>query len=150
MSRRLDPRRFELCQDLPVALLGKPGGDALRRRLPDLEYARFDGKAWKRSTVDSKNIAGQFPSLVFDTDGNPVVAYYRKTSGDLRVMRHDGTQWVRQEVDTTDNVGQFASLAISENGTLAVAYADATTGDLKYAQWTGSAWSVQTVWIAPS
>ena len=130
---------------LAIDPTGKPAIAYYNATVGDLDYARFDGKAWKRSTIDSKKIVGQSPSLAFDTTGNPVVAYYRKTSGDLRVMRHDGTQWVRYDVDVAGDTGHSPSLAVSKNGTMGVAYGDATTGDLKYAQFNGSSWTPETI-----
>ena len=130
---------------LAVNSLGQPSVAYYDATNGDLDYARFDGGVWKRSTLDTKNIVGQFPSLAFDSSNNPIVAYYRKTSGDLRVMRFNGSIWLRDEVDTGGDVGQFDSLSVSSSGTVGVAYSDSTNGALKYAQLSGSAWTVETV-----
>ena len=143
----IDRSGDDLGATLSLALdpTGKPSIAYLDATVGDLLYARFDGSTWKRSTLDSKNVTGQFPSLAFDSGGDPIVAYYRKTSGDLRVMRLQNGVWTRTEPDTTGDVGEFASLSVSKNGTIGVAYADATNGDVKYAQWNGSAWTVERV-----
>ena len=146
-TKTIDNTGHDVGAGLSLALdpLGKPSVAYYDATLGDLEYARFDGKQWKISTLDSKNIVGQFPSLGFDPNGNPIVSYYRKTSGDLRVMRSDGTTWTRADIQTTDDAGQWDSLTISKTGTIGVAYADTTNGDLRYAQLSGSTWSAETV-----
>jgi hypothetical protein len=120
---------------------GKPSIAYYDNTEGDLEYARFDGIAWKRSTLDSLKTVGQFPSLAFQTNGQPIVAYYRKTSRDLRFSKSDGVSWTRGEVDTLGDVGRFASIAVSKNNTIGVAYVDTTNGDVKYAQLSGSTWT---------
>lgn len=128
---------------LAVDSIGRPAVAYYDATNGDLDYARYDGKSWNRSVLDSKNIVGQFASLAFDSALNPIVTYYRKTSGDLRAMRYTGSAWVRDEIDTIGEVGQFDSLDISNSGTVAVAYADTTNGNLKYAQFNGSTWTTE-------
>ncbi len=146
-TRTIDDTGHDVGATLSLALdpLGKPSVAYYDATLGDLEYARFDGKQWKISTLDSKNTVGQFPSLAFDPAGNPIVSYYRKTSGDLRVMRSDGTTWTRADIQTNDDAGQWDSLSISKNGTIGVAYGDLTTGNLMYAQLSGNTWTTETV-----
>src|SRR5207253_1566356 len=82
-TRVIDTSGDDVGATLSLALdpTGKPSIAYYDATLADLEYARFDGVKWKRSTIDSKNTVGQFPSLAFDpANGQPVVAYYRKTS----------------------------------------------------------------------
>jgi hypothetical protein len=124
---------------------GKPSIAYYDNTEGDLEYARFDGIAWKRSTLDSGKTTGQFASLAFQNNGHPIVAYFRKTSRDLRFSRSDGVSWTRGEVDTVGDVGRFASIAVAKNGTIGVTYVDTTNGDVKYAQWNGSTWSPELV-----
>jgi hypothetical protein len=114
---------------------GKPSIAYYDNSEGDLEYARFDGIAWKRSTLDSLKTTGQFPSLAFQTNGHPIVAYFRKTSRDLRFSRSDGVSWTRGSVDVEGDVGRFASIAVSKNNTIGAAYVDTTNGDVKYAQY---------------
>ena len=146
-AETLDNTGHDVGATMSLALdpTGKPSVAYYDATEGDLEYARFDGIAWKRSTLDSRNITGQFPSLAFQNNGHPIVAYFRKTSRDLRFSRSDGTNWTRGEVDTVGDVGSFANLAVAKNGTIGVAYGDTTNGDIKYAQWNGSTWTPETV-----
>jgi hypothetical protein len=133
---------------LAIDSLGRPAVAYYDATNGDLGFARFDGRTWKKSTLDSKNIGGQFPSLAFDANDGGVIAYYRKTSGDLRVMHFVNNAWTRWDPDTggtTGNVGTWTSLDVSPSGQFGVAYSDVTNGDLKYAQYNGSTWSVETV-----
>ena len=118
---------------------GKPSIAYYDNTEGDLEYARFDGIAWKRSTLDSLKTTGQFPTLAFQSNGHPIVAYFRKTSRDLRFSRSDGVNWTRGSVDVEGDVGRFGSIAVSRNGTIGVAYVDTTNGDVKYAQYNAGA-----------
>ena len=120
---------------LAVDPTGKPSIAYYDAGEGDLEYARFDGVAWRRSTLDSLKTTGQFPSLAFQTNGHPIVAYYRRTSQDLRYAIADAAGWTRLSVDVEGDVGRFASIAVSKNNTIGVAYVDTTNGDVKYAQY---------------
>ena len=120
---------------LAVDPTGKPSIAYYDASEGDLEYARFDGVAWRRSTLDSLKTTGQFPSLAFQTNGHPIVAYYRRTSRDLRYSIADAAGWTRLSVDVEGDVGRFASIAVSKNNTIGVAYVDTTNGDVKYAQY---------------
>src|SRR5262249_31906174 len=73
-TKIIDNTGHDVGATLSLALdpTGKPSVAYYDATLGDLEYARFDGKQFKVSTLDSKNIVGQFPSLAFDSSGNPV------------------------------------------------------------------------------
>jgi hypothetical protein len=153
-AETLDNTGHDVGATLSLALdpTGKPSVAYYDATEGDLEYARFDGIQWKRSTLDYKNITGQFPSLAFQSNGHPIVTYFRKTSRDLRFSRSDGTNWTRGEVDTVGDVGSFDSLSVAKNGTIGVAYGDTTNGDVKYAQWNGTRGRrkrFRIVWAAP-
>jgi hypothetical protein len=132
---------------LAIDPTGKPSIAYYDNTEGDLEYARFDGIAWKRSTLDSLKTTGQFPTLAFQANGHPIVAYFRKTSRDLRFSRSDGVNWTRGSVDVEGDVGRFGSIAVAKNGTVGVAYVDTTNGDVKYAQYNsgGNTWTPELV-----
>jgi hypothetical protein len=82
--------------------------------------------------LDEKKSTGLYPSLAFDAQNHPMIAYYRKTSGDLRLIRFDGFNWTIEQVDTTDDVGRSVSLSLSKTGDVAMAYENTTTGHLMF------------------
>ena len=58
----------------------------------DLKVARCNDKACAGSnetisTVESAGDVGEFASLAIGMDGNPVIAYYKRSTGDLRVAK---------------------------------------------------------------
>ncbi len=51
-----------------------------------------DGSTWSSPTaVDNSGLTGQYPSLAFDSSGNPAIAYYR-CAGSARATQCDPTQ----------------------------------------------------------
>ena len=92
------------------------------------------------NTVDAIGNAGMYSSLALDSVGNPVISYYRASSGDLAVaVCNDVNCAGGNESLTTvntgdggDDIGQYSSLALDVFGdTPVVAYYNATAGDLK-------------------
>ena len=110
----------------------------------DLKVARCNDKACaggneKISTVDGAGDVGEFASLAIGADGNPVIAYYKRSSGDLRVARCNdpacaGGNEKRSTVSAAGDVGQWASLGVGLDGRPAVAFYDATLHFLKIAR----------------
>jgi hypothetical protein len=83
------------------------------------------------SRVESTGDVGEFASLAIGLDGNPVIAYYKRSSGDLKVARCNdpacaGGNETRSTVSSAGDVGQHASLGIGLDGLPAVAFYDAT------------------------
>ena len=112
----------------------------------DLKVARCNDKACAGgnetiSTVDSAEDVGEFASLAIGADGNPVIAYYKRSSGDLRVAKCNdpacaGGNEKRSTVAAEGDVGQWASIGIGLDGRPAVAFYDATPAaqDLRIAR----------------
>jgi hypothetical protein len=110
----------------------------------DLKVARCNDQACAGqnetiSTVESTGDVGEFASLAVGTDGNPVIAYYKRSTGDLRVARCNdpacaGGNEKRSTVASTGDVGQWASLGIGLDGRPAVAFYDVTLHVLKLAR----------------
>jgi hypothetical protein len=110
----------------------------------DLKVARCNDRACAGSnetisTVDSAGDVGEFASLTIGANGNPVIAYYKRSTGDLRVARCNdpacmGGNETRTTVASSGDVGQFASLGLGLDGRPAVAFFDLTNEDLRLAR----------------
>jgi hypothetical protein len=97
----------------------------------------------------SPQFLGSYPSLAFDANDNPVIAFYdgRAAQQDLLVARSSdgGSTFATSIVDAIGNVGQYPSVA-TFGSTVAVAYYDVTNTALKFARFVpGSGWSRFTV-----
>ena len=107
----------------------------------DLKVARCNDKACAGanetiSTVESTGDVGEFASLAIGADGNPVIAYYKRSSGDLRVAKCNdpacaGGNEKRSTVAAAGDVGPYASLGIGLDGRPVVAFYDVTQHFLK-------------------
>jgi hypothetical protein len=111
-----------------------------------LNYARWNGDSWDVETVDSRVGAalGLFPSLGYDSSGNPAISYYDPVQG-LKYACRSGDAWSIAVVDSGSQTGEYTSLAFDNIGGRGIAYYQRGTGSLKYAWWNGSSWSISTV-----
>jgi hypothetical protein len=110
----------------------------------DLKVARCNDRACAGSnetisTVDSAGDVGEFASLAIGANGNPVIAYYKRSTGNLRVARCNdpactGGNETRTTVVSAGDVGQFASLGLGLDGRPDVAFFDLTSEDLRLAR----------------
>lgn len=112
----------------------------------DLKVARCNDKACGGgdetiSTVESSGDVGEFASLAIGADGNPVIAYYKRSTGDLKVAKCNdpacaGGNEKRTTVVSEGDVGQWASLGVGLDGRPAIAFYDATPAaqDLRLAR----------------
>lgn len=82
-----------------------------------LKYAQEQSTSWSIQIVDDSTLSGKYPSLSFDSSGNPAIAYYEMEtySGydlkNLKLARFDGTSWTdREVVASTGDVGLYNSL----------------------------------------
>lgn len=88
---------------------------------------------------------GSYPSLTYDANSNPVIAFYNgvATEQNLNVARsfNGGASFNVAIVDkaslATANVGKYPSVATSGNA-VGVAYYDVTNTGLKFARWTSA------------
>ena len=99
----------------------------------DLRYTSFNGE-WTFTTVDSLGSVGLYPSLVIDSNDQPIIAYYHRNKGDIRLAKFVNNAWAISNIDTGNDVGRHASLAIDDDDSLCVAYEKTTTGALKFAR----------------
>lgn len=107
-----------------------------------LRLARRQGAIWLPETVDRNIVTARFPSLGFDSAGQPQVAYYG--NGVLLHSRWIGYTWSRTLVDDEESP-QFVNLAVDASDTPKIAYRNNVQRELRFASWNGSAWLLDTV-----
>ncbi len=97
-------------------------------REDDLKYATYNdfNNSWQNQTLDSNNNTGEYPSLAYDSNGNPAIAFMKEITNiqsHLAFIAHDGQSW--QAVETIDNqakAGKFAQLVFDNNDTPYITY----------------------------
>ncbi|MGD9158878.1 MAG: hypothetical protein PVG39_10760 [Desulfobacteraceae bacterium] len=81
-----------------------------------LKYAVQSGNSWDVQVVDESSICGHSPSLAFDSQGNPAIAYYdvQSHSGHnrefLKLASLSGSTWTSETVTEDDDFGHHNSL----------------------------------------
>lgn len=106
--------------------------------------------AWSCITIDggaSSTDVGEHPSIAFDNNDTPWVAYRVNSTGDLRVAKYVGSggtgcadtaAWTCTAVDTTNSVGYYTAIVMDSTGKPWVAHRDFTNGDLRVSRFVGS------------
>lgn len=122
---------------LAIDQAGKPSIAYFDATYADLKFARFDGTTWVTRRVDRPKTVGQFPSLAFDAENQPLISYHAKSGGNLKLATwyRDVDGFARSTPDSAGTVGRFTSIAFEKTdagNTLAIAYADDTNGSVKY------------------
>ncbi len=115
----------------------------------ELRVARWNGKQWELTTVDSRirspgeyNI-GQGNSLVLDPGGKAHISYYSEKA--LKYAHQVGEDWKIEVVDQITWLGGWvhfrSSIVVDKRGFPHICYEDA--GVLKHAYWDGKQWHLQ-------
>lgn len=91
-------------------------------------------------SVSGTQMVGSYPSLAYDANSNPVIAFYNGVTGQQQlIVARSNNAGVSFSISVVDDisadVGQFTSVAVSGT-TVAVAYYDVTNTGLKYARYT--------------
>lgn len=119
-----------------------------------LKYAHWNGTSWDIDVVDNVGDTGGWGnycyriSLVYDSSGNPAIAYYNGGSyWDLKYAHFNGTSWDIQTVYDDGWRGGWtrnASLDFNPSGNPGIAFREQYIG-LRYAYWNGISWDIETV-----
>jgi hypothetical protein len=91
---------------------------------------------------------GLFASAARLPSGDPVVAFYDRTTGDLKLATFSAGTWTVSNlaVSPATDMGQWASLVVGGDGTLRVAFQDALADSLRYLEVSnGSVSPIETV-----
>ncbi|MDP6562685.1 MAG: putative Ig domain-containing protein, partial [Candidatus Thalassarchaeum sp.] len=113
----------------------------------DLEYARFDGSSWMKSTLDQTNNVGRYPSIAIDQYDQVNIAYENYSAYDVKSIV------IRNGAARSSTIGQVGShhyhlgSAVDASGNMHLSYYNGsdTAGSLQYAAQNGATWSVTTV-----
>jgi len=120
-----------------------------------LEYAEYtEGGGWVFTVVVEGNTTlnienGLYPSLKFDADGHPRIAYYRLMplqDDSLRYAEYVGgsagdcadTAWECNVIESGNGAGKYPSLDLDAGDTPHIAYYNSGDGQLRYAHFVGS------------
>ena len=121
------------------------------------DVVQFDGSGsydpdaiWKTTTVDFIGRSGpgssdRIASLALDSNDNPHISYFNRTSSHLKYAKWTGTSWSTEIVDENGTYRWVLSMALDSKDYPHIAYFDGDYLDLKYAKWDGSGWSTETV-----
>jgi hypothetical protein len=112
--------------------------DATNADLKLVEANSATGVWQDPQTVESKNVTGLYPSLVYNSNARPIITFFKdaSTTDYLRIAIYDGSIWTADVVDSGLGVGRYSSAGIRPNVGWAVSYV--TNIDFKYAEQNGS------------
>lgn len=92
----------------------------------DLRYASTVNGVWATEVVVAEGDSGRFPSLTFDRNGNPAIAYQRHVndvSELLMLVEHDGNAWQAPAVvDGADRSGLGNALGFDSQNVAHLVY----------------------------
>lgn len=98
-----------------------------------LHYLSQSDTGWDLYTMNTSVQIGKYPSLAFDADGNPVIAYYEIESyagserENLKIAYRQDGSWSLDEVSNYDDIGKYNQLKITDEGkALLVSYYDSS------------------------
>lgn len=88
-----------------------------------LHYLEQTSDGWQAlETMNTGVQIGQYPSLAFDPDGDPIIAYYEIESyagnerNNLKVARKKNDSWYLEEVSTLSDIGKYNQLTVTDEG----------------------------------
>lgn len=118
----------------------------------DLMFASFNGVAWTVSTVESTGNTGRDPSLAWDHDGNPAIAFTRG-SDLVYTVRVDGV-WLHETVASGTGGNHYPSLAFTNTNHAVVCFSHVGNDSLRladrYATEDGYAWDTHVIQASAS
>jgi len=123
-------------------------GGALQSWLPSVTSAQGETSPWNIVQVDPNVGFSSYPSLAFDPQGKPAIAYDSAEGYELRYAHFNGTAWDITVVQSGSTCYTMPSLAFDPQGNLAIAYCFCSgdeNGDLYYAHFNGTTWDIEPV-----
>jgi len=100
-----------------------------------LRYAEIVNNEWYTFIVDDSALCGNYCSLAFDNDGNPVIAYRADEShsgndlNELRVAQRVNNVWTYETISGNNKAGKYNTITIDDSNTIYItSYSDETKG----------------------
>jgi hypothetical protein len=125
--------------------------------LGQLRYAAFDGKKWSRLILDTPGATagdnwerGFGNSIVLDSQGAPIIAYYDETS--LKLAHYVDGMWKKQVIEQLPPFGKWSwknfrsTLLLDSKGNPHIGF-ESLRG-LEHAWWDGKQWHTQLILAA--
>ncbi len=116
-----------------------------------LVYTEHDGAAWQRVMVDSANIwiYEPYPSLCFDLQGRPHIAYYSSSPRHLKHAWREGAAWQTAVVDSYPGTNYlFTSIVADNDDNIHIAYSINGGSVIRYAVGQGASWTRATLFTS--
>jgi hypothetical protein len=89
---------------------------------PQLHYLEQTALGWQTQTIAMAQRAGQYPSLAFHTNGQPLIVFYELATSqnhalnNLKIGLRTDQGWQFSDVSNLEDVGQYNRLHVLENG----------------------------------
>ncbi len=85
--------------------------------VPSGQCPSADSTGWRGGVEDSGDDVGLWTSMVLDSSGNPMVAYYDATNKQLKFASYDGSSWKNHVVSQKTNAdqGRYAKMILVNN-----------------------------------
>ncbi len=95
----------------------------------------FNNCGYRGGVSDPGDDVGQYTSMVLDSGGSPIVAYFDRTGGQLKVARPNGKKWGTHVIETQAKgwAGKFTSMVLV-SGKPVIAYQTLEAGSGGYAK----------------
>lgn len=109
-----------------------------------LMYAEYNGSTWQKTKVDSSSmwVLAPKPSLCFDKQGWPHIAYISSSPKWLRHAWRDGSGWHIANVDSPVVNDKFLSIVADTGNNIHIVLSDSGGNSQKYAYFNGTSWSI--------
>ncbi|PIR25210.1 MAG: hypothetical protein COV43_06370 [Deltaproteobacteria bacterium CG11_big_fil_rev_8_21_14_0_20_42_23] len=114
----------------------------------DLKFASLVEDTWVVENVTTSESVGQFPSLDFDSSGNPGIAFMKKndaTQTDVLYSKKSSGTWSDPEtVDDSDLSGRYTNLKFDSNNNPQISYRTQVSGgtiQVRHRYKSGGTWS---------
>ncbi len=130
--------------DVAVDSRGFPHIAYYKNDTGDLMYARYDGRKWWISPVDTDGDVGMYCSIAIDKDNHPHIAYFDRTNGYLKHAWLENGRWNTEVVDSNPSSGVGASMTTGSDGIgLYISYG--SSDGLRYATDSSGSWQIQNI-----
>lgn len=106
----------------------------------DLLYVFFDGKSWKKETVDFEGDVGRYSKLVLDSEGNSYITYFDEKNGNLKYAKRVNGGWELEKVNSEGISDGKSSIVLDANRNPFILFFDLTDKNFKLIKKIENSW----------